>query len=310
MLRRAFTAVFKLSVSRFADEFGNCAVGCHFRVDESVAQRWCSNEATIKLMPKKAVRGNKAQWPELEERLFGWVKRMPGLAVLILTLRIEAKITKYIGIRDFCSSEKTKRFQQFIINLRKRHQYSLSHIGSADQTSLTFDLPMGRRLEIIMTGELPLYIVFKRKALLKDVKFLEGLIVRAQMKGYMDQALIVDWLRIVWGPSRALLRGLDGQCSEGDDKDQVHKKKKKTWTIFEWILKIWEEIPENIKWAFLKCCISNALDGTDDILWEDDALSPDYSHFSDDKDELAYVDDQLCEVFNGSSDDEELLGFE
>lgn len=53
------------------------------------------------------------------------------------------------------------------------------------------------------------------------------------------------------------------------------------------------------------------LDGTeDDILWENDAVSPDSSNFSNDKNKLAYANGQLCEVFNESFDDEEFLGFE
>ena len=50
-----------------------------------------------------------------------------------------------------------------------------------------------------------------------------------------------------------------------------------------WILKVWEELPaETIHRTFLKCCISNSLDGTeDDVLWEDDSRSTSESDDSD-----------------------------
>lgn len=85
---------------------------------------------------------------------------------------------------------------------------------------------------------------------------------------------------------------------------------KETIKTGEWILKGREKIPEDIKQAFLKYCISNTLDCTKDyILGEADAISPDSFDSSDDENELAYADDRLYEVFNGSSDDEEFLGF-
>ena len=42
--------------------------------------------------------------------------------------------------------------------------------------------------------------------------------------------------------------------------------------ICGWIVKVWEDIPSDIiKRAFLKCCISNNMDDTeDDIIWEEE----------------------------------------
>lgn len=81
--------------------------------------------------------------------------------------------------------------------------------------------------------------------------------------------------------------------------------------ICKWILNVWEEILEDIvKWAFLKYCTSNMLNSTEDnILWEDNAISPDSSNSSNDKDELVYADNQLYEIFNRSSDDKKFLDF-
>ena len=37
--------------------------------------------------------------------------------------------------------DKTIRFQQYVIKLRRQHDYPLCRIGNADQTTLTFDIP-------------------------------------------------------------------------------------------------------------------------------------------------------------------------
>ena len=59
-----------------------------------------------------------------------------------------------------------------------------------------------------------------------------------------------------------------------------------------WMLAAWEAIPESIiVRSFKKCCISNALDGSeDDILWEDDDEDKDNSDWVTDND-LVMSDD-------------------
>jgi len=41
-------------------------------------------------------------------------------------------------------------------------------------------------------------------------------------------------------------------------------------TVARWVKKAWDDVPEEVvKRSFKKCCLSNALDGTEDvILWE------------------------------------------
>ena len=50
----------------------------------------------------------------------------------------------------------------------------------------------------------------------------------------------------------------------------------------------WKAIPESIfVRSFKKCCISNALDGSeDDILWEDGGVDKDYSDWVTDNDSV------------------------
>ena len=58
--------------------------------------------------------------------------------------------------------------------------------------------------------------------------------------------------------------------------------------IAHWVARAWEKIPgAMIEKSFKKCCISNALDGTDDdLLWEesDNKCKEDYSSFSNEDD--------------------------
>lgn len=46
--------------------------------------------------------------------------------------------------------------------------------------------------------------MFKRKTLPKKVKFLDGVLVRCREKGWMDEALVKDWLNSVWAKVRGL----------------------------------------------------------------------------------------------------------
>ena len=47
-------------------------------------------------------------------------------------------------------------------------------------------------------SKLPLYVVFKRKTLPKNMKFPKGVLIRCQEKCWMDQGLVQDWLRTIW----------------------------------------------------------------------------------------------------------------
>ncbi len=95
-------------------------------------------------------------------------------------------------------------------------------------------------------------------------------------------------------------------------------------TITGWVVDCWKELNlDIIRKSFLKCCIRNALDGTeDDELWEDDQQSAE-SHTdsnssgeSDDGD-LYYgdeaeliTDEEMRKLFDDDRDTEEFVGFE
>ena len=89
--------------------------------------------------------------------------------------------------------------------------------------------------------------------------------------------------------------------------------------ICNWIKQAWDEIPtEMIQESFLKCCITNALDGTkDDDVWEEEDEDPfenlDEPQPNDDElfyadtyeNEQAGIDSATYELIFGSSDNEE-----
>ena len=75
--------------------------------------------------------------------------------------------------------------------------------------------------------------------------------------------------------------------------------------ICQWILESWNAIsPDTNKRSFLKCCITNALDGTeDDILWEEvDESDP----FADDDGEKSIADEE-GELFYAGEDEVAIL---
>ena len=75
-----------------------------------------------------------------------------------------------------------------------------------------------------------------------------------------------DWLRCCW--SDWIMSGEKTYTKNGMRKVDFPM-------ICGWIIKVREEIPSDIiKEAFLKCCISNNMDGTeDDIIWEEAAAN-------------------------------------
>ena len=93
--------------------------------------------------------------------------------------------------------------------------------------------------------------------------------------------------------------------------------------ICKWILESQEAIsPATVRRSFLKCCITNAIDGTeDDLLWQDE---DDTDPFNDaevvDEGELYYVEqdetsavelsesDYRC-IFGNSDDENDFEGF-
>jgi len=86
--------------------------------------------------------------------------------------------------------------------------------------------------------------------------------------------------------------------------------------VCEWVKQAWDDIPaEMVQRSFLKCGISNALDGTeDDAIYSDDGDATDDDDVEDDNDvydDNEYTADDVVELFGDSSDEEpDFDGFE
>uniref|UniRef100_K7G368 DDE-1 domain-containing protein n=1 Tax=Pelodiscus sinensis TaxID=13735 RepID=K7G368_PELSI len=270
------------------------------------------------------------------------------------------------------SDARLLQIQKFIIKLCKEHRYDLSLISNTDHTALNFDNPYDRMLEvkgaktvpIATTGheklrytvmlaciadrmKLPPYIVFKRKIMPK--MFPKTVYVRVHPKGWIDEALMLDWLQTVgakrpgglmrkWsvivldafhchrmpsikkmlqhdktdlaiipGGMTKMLQPLDVIVNM-PMKDALCRKWN-TWVLegehtftadgrmrtltLQDIADVWLQLdPTIIRKGFLKCSISNAMDGSkDDALWTDDARDPSNDELGKDDNDLYYLDE-------------------
>ena len=183
--RQSYTVSDKLRIVNFVEQHGNRAAEREFGVSESNVRLWRKSKENLEKMPrlKRANRGKKAAWPELEVDLLEWIteKRNNGLAILPSLVRLKAldmaKNEKY-GIPEgqfkagnhWCQrfmkrnglslrqkttlaqrlpddyEEKIVRFHRYIIDLRKEHSYPLHVIANMDETPLTFDMPPNRTI--------------------------------------------------------------------------------------------------------------------------------------------------------------------
>ena len=183
--RQSYTVSDKLRIIQFAEQNGNRAAEREFGVSESNVRLWRKSKENLEKMPrlKRANRGKKAAWPELEIDLLAWIteKRNNGLAILPSLVRLKAlelaKDEKYnipegqfkagnhwcqrfmkrnaLSLRQKTTlaqrlpadyEEKIVRFHRFIIDRRKEHSYPLHLIANMDETPLTFDMPPNRTI--------------------------------------------------------------------------------------------------------------------------------------------------------------------
>ncbi|OWK61459.1 Pogo transposable element with KRAB domain [Lonchura striata] len=137
-----------------------------------------------------------------------------------------------------------------MIGLHKGHNYLLSQMGNADETTVSFDEPSNNVIEKIGTKyatiktlgnekmcitvmlavladgiKLPPYVILKRKTMLKD-QLPTGIIVRCQNQGWMSTDLMKDWLNIIWNRRPGVLVHkrrmlLLGSCCKSYREDEV-----------------------------------------------------------------------------------------
>lgn len=294
---------------------------------------------------------------------------------------------------------KVESFQRFVIQLRKRHDFELSQIGNMDETPVFFDMPSNRTIDVKgsktvfvkTTGQeknrftvvlccmadgsrLPPTIIFKRKTLPKGLKLPNGVLVRANVKGWMDENGILDWLQNVWdkrkgavfkkpsmlvwdsfkahltedvkkkcgqlrtsmavipGGLTSLMQPLDVSLNKPfkdrlrakwmqwmtEENKPVTKggntKKVDIVTIAEWVKDAWSEIPsEKIIHSFKKCCISNAMDGTEDDLAYEENCDDEENNVMEDDDvhpDVPLTETEFRELFGNSDSDSDFDGFQ
>ncbi|XP_054649839.1 uncharacterized protein zgc:113149 isoform X7 [Dunckerocampus dactyliophorus] len=104
--RKSYCADYKLQVVKYAAENGKREAGRKFGVNEKLVRDWQKAELSLTAMKKtkKANRGLKARWPELEERVHRWVleQRAAGRVLSTVQLRLHALVVaKEMNINDF-----------------------------------------------------------------------------------------------------------------------------------------------------------------------------------------------------------------
>uniref|UniRef100_A0AAR2J5P4 HTH CENPB-type domain-containing protein n=1 Tax=Pygocentrus nattereri TaxID=42514 RepID=A0AAR2J5P4_PYGNA len=167
--RKSYSADYKLQVVKYAAENGNRAAERKFGVTEKLVRDWRKAEVSLTAMKKtkKANRGLKARWPQLEERVRTWV--------LEQRLRLHAQVVaKEMNINDFAGGPswcyrfmqrnrlsirarttmsqklpadfqaKVDSFREFVEKHVTEHNMTPDHIINMDEVPLTFDIPMGR----------------------------------------------------------------------------------------------------------------------------------------------------------------------
>ena len=156
------------------------------------------------------------------------------------------------------------------------------------------------RLTVVLTcagdgSKLKPLVIFKRKTMPK-IANKHGVVVAVQEKGWMDQNIMKIWIEKVW---RSRIGGLGRRRSllvldsfEAHKTEQVKRSFKS---------EAWRDIPrEMVANSFLKCGITNSLDGSED----------DFIFDTSSDDESIVADDSLVtELFNDSESESDFEGF-
>lgn len=177
--RRSYDARFKLRAVELAVVCGNRAAGREFQVSEKMIREWRKASDVLRTMKstKKANRGMKARWPDLEHRLRTWVlqQRAEGRGLSTVQLRLKAKTlateTNAAGFEggpswcfrfmrrnklvmrartSMCQKlpddfqAQLDNFSSLVREEIEKKNVGASHIVNMDEVPLTFDIPLGR----------------------------------------------------------------------------------------------------------------------------------------------------------------------
>ena len=254
--RMRYTAKLKLAAIKHAEQNNNCAAAREFGVNEKLIRDWRKIKDKIANLPKNkcADRGKKCEHPDLEREMKQWIEdhRQNGMITRNATRLKALSIAKAQKINNFKASphwctrfmkrndlvmrtktkmaqklpadldEKVTSFLRYVINLRKKVNYEMAHIGNMDETPVWFDMPAPRtidgkgkktvmiktsghgksRFTVVLTcmadgTRLKPMIIFKRKTMPKE-KFPPDVVIHVHPKGWMNTEGIRLWIDKVW----------------------------------------------------------------------------------------------------------------
>lgn len=180
--RHAYEADFKLRAISYAEENGNRAAARQFSINESMVRKWRKQKDDLKQVKKtkRSFRGNKARWPQLEDKIEQWVieQRTAGRSVSTVSIRLKAtavardmQINDFRGGHSWCFrfmkrhnlsirtrttvsqqlpndyKEKLAIFRTYCQNKITEKKIRPEHITNMDEVPLTFDIPVNRTVE-------------------------------------------------------------------------------------------------------------------------------------------------------------------
>lgn len=180
--RHAYEADFKLRAISYAEENGNRAAARQFGINESMVRKWRKQKDDLKQVKKtkRSFRGNKARWPQLEDKIEQWVieQRTAGRSVSTVSIRLKAtavardmQINDFRGGHSWCFcfmkrhnlsihtrttvsqqlpkdyKEKLAIFRTYCQNKITEKKIRPEHITNMDEVPLTFDIPVNRTVE-------------------------------------------------------------------------------------------------------------------------------------------------------------------
>lgn len=180
--RHAYNAEFKLKAISHAQEHGNRAAAREFNINESMVRKWRKYEDELRQVKKttQSFRGNKARWPQLEDKVEQWVaeQRAASRSVSTVTIRMKAialarehNISEFRGGPSWCFrfmkrrhlstrtrttvsqqlpadyQEKLATFRTYCRNKITEKKIQPEHIINMDEVPLTFDIPVNRTVD-------------------------------------------------------------------------------------------------------------------------------------------------------------------
>ncbi|KAM7312951.1 pogo transposable element with KRAB domain [Ixodes scapularis] len=181
----SYSAGVKLKVEAYALDHGKRAAGRQFEVDEKCVRCWCDQKDALASTSKtrRAFRGKPCKMKALAlaraknipsdfKASAGWIRRFMKREDLLIRRR-----TTMCQRLPAEYEDKLLSFQKSVSKLRREHGYILSQIGNADHTPVWFDSP--ENCTVNAKGQKSVLSLLKKK-------------------GWMNDELVVDWLKNVW----------------------------------------------------------------------------------------------------------------